>query len=445
MSAAPSTTRRSRAASTRQWTARSVAGIRPHELRGILSQAAYGNVQDLADLFSAMLADHQVRAAVETRLAGVTSAKLKVLPATGGDVELNREVAAFASEVFAASHDFARTTTHGLSNIFYGWSVLEHEWRNVGGVFLSTQQHPVYHRDTRFVNAWELEVRGQGSAGSSTATGASTGSSSWVSISKEPARWIAMHPTTMGLLPPLSGALHAAVWPWLFRKWATIYQQVGLERFANPLLLGRLKQQATDETRAAMSEALAELRGDQVGVVEGEDEIQILEPTRSPADSWKDAIASFDAAIVKAVLGSTLNVEVGAGGGNRATAQSQNTVTIHPRLLADADQWVQRGLVDQWLRPALRFNARLFGGRSVAPPLVILQLTAEAGPQADDLMLRAGALTVDELRESRGWPRWGDERGAAIARDKVVEKQADAWVRSAGQGDDAADEEGRAA
>jgi phage gp29-like protein len=403
-------------------------------------------VQDLADLFSAMIADHQVRAAVETRLAGVTSAKLKVLPATGGDVELNREVAAFASEVFAASHDLARTTTHGLSNVTHGWSVVEHSWRNVGGVFLSTRQHPVFHRDTRFVNAWELEVRAQGSAGSSTTTGASTGSSSWVPISKEPARWIYMTPSTLGMLPPLSGALHAAVWPWLFRKWATIYQQIGLERFANPLLVGRIKGTATDETRADMAAALVELRGDQAGIIEGEDEILLLEPTRSPSDSWRDAIADFDAAITKAILGSTLNTEVASGGGNRATAVSQATVAIHPRLLADADAWVQRGLVDQWLRPALRFNARLFGGRSVPTPLVILQLTAEAGPQADDLMLRAGALTVDELRESRGWPRWGDERGAAIARDKVVEQQTDAWVRSAGQGDDAADEdEGRAA
>ncbi|MCU0677850.1 MAG: DUF935 domain-containing protein, partial [Myxococcota bacterium] len=420
--------RRSRRQTTSQWTRRSVVGIRPHELRAILSQATYGNVQDLADLYEAMLADFQVRAVYETRLDGVASARLKVLPAPGGDVELNKDVAAFSAEQFAAAKDMPRTTQHGLQAVGYGWSVLEHEWRNVGGVFQSVNQHPVFHRDTRFVRAWEIEVRSvDGTGAASASTG---GLGSWVSTAAEPTRWIVHTPTTLGLLPPLAGCLHAATWPWLFRKWATVYQQVGIERFANPLLLGRIKGTATEETRAAMAEALAELRGDQAGIIEGEDEILILEPTRTPSDSWKDAIASYNADIAKAILGSTLNTEVAVGGGNRATAMSQAATAIHPRLLTDAESWVQRGLVDQWLRPALRFNARLFNYRKPPPPLVLLQLTAEAGPQADDLMVRAGAITVDELRESRGWPRWGDARGAAVATDKVVEKQTDAWVRS---------------
>lgn len=431
MSKAPTTTRRSRRQTTTQWTRRSVVGMRPHELRAIIDQAGYGYVQDLADVFSAMLADHQVRAVVETRLAGVASAKLKVLPAPGGDQALNAEVAAFTTELFAAAHDLPRTTAHGLSANYYGWSVLEHEWRNVGGVFQSVNQHPVFHRDCRYTGAWKLEVRGV--------------DGDWIAPEGEPARWIVHTPTTLGQVPPLAGCLHAAAWPWLFRKWAVIYQQIGLERFANPLLLGKIKNQATDETRRAMADALAELRGDQVGIIEGDDEVQILEPTRAPSDSWRDAIADFDAAITKAILGSTLNTEIAAGGGNRATAVSQASVAIHPRLLTDADSWVQRGLVDQWLRPALRFNARLFKMKVVPMPTVLLQLTAEAGPQVDDLMLRAGAVSIDELRESRGWPRWGGERGAEVARDRVVEKQTDAWVRSAGQGGDDDDAEGEAA
>lgn len=420
---APEGARRSRRQTTSQWMRRSMVGIRPHELRAIIEQAKYGHVADLADLYEAMLADFQVRAVYETRLDGVASARLKVLPAPGGDPELNKDVAAFAAEQFAAARDFPRTTQHGLQAVGYGWSALEHEWRNLGGVFYSVNQHPVFHRDTRFVRAWELEVRGV--------------DQTWIPVTEEPARWIVHTPTTLGLIPPVAGCLHAAAFPWLFRKWATIYQQVGIERFANPLLLGRIKQQATDETRAAMAEALAELRGDQAGIIEGEDEITILEPTRTPSDSWKDAIASYNADIAKAILGSTLNTEVALGGGNRATAMSQAAIAIHPRLLTDAESWVQSGLVDQWLRPALRFNARLFNYRKVQPPVVLLQLTAEAGPQVDDLMVRAGAVKIDELRESRGWPRWGPEGGGdAIATDKVVEKQTDAWVKSAGHSED---------
>lgn len=426
MTTPPGSNRRSAPQRVSQWSRRSVVGMRPQELRAILRQAEYGYVQDLADVFEAMLGDYQVRAVYETRLDGVASAKLKVLPAAGGDQVLNAEVAAFAAEQFAAARDFARTTQHGLQAVGYGWSVLEHEWQNRGGVWQSAQQHPVYHRDTRFVGAWELQVRGR--------------DGEWLSTVAERARWIVHVPTTLGLVPPLAGCLHAATWPWLFRRWAIVYQQIGLERFANPLLLGRLKSQATDETREAMVQALAELRGDQAATIEDGDEIQILEPTRTPADSWGDAIASYNADIAKAILGSTLNTEVALGGGNRATAQSQAGVAIHPRLMTDAESWVQRGLIDQWLRPALRFNAHLFGGRDVPMPQVLLQLTAEAGPQVDDLMLRAAAVTVDEVRESRGWPRWGDERGAAVATDKVVEKQTEAWVRSAGEGDEAADD-----
>lgn len=404
-----------------QWMRRRIAGLTPGELRSILDLAEFGNTVDLADVFEEMLSDSQVRAALETRLDGVASAKLKVLPAPGGDQGLNAEVAAFTTELFAAARDPEQTTIHGLTKTAYGWSVQEHAWAQRGGVWVSTDQQAVYARDVRFGLGWAPEIRTDGGE--------------WVQTTKEPARWLVHTGSLIGLTPPKSGVLYAALWPWLFKRWATVYQQVGLERFANPLLLGIVEEGARENVIEEMLQALADLRGDQAGVIKKDQDVRLVEPSSRPNDTWQGAIGNFDAAIVKAVLGSTLNTEVGSGGGNRATADSQGKIAIHPRLVTDAASWAKRGLVDQWVRPALRFNRRLFGYRQVEPPIVYFQLTQEAGPQVDDLMLRARAATVDELRESRGWPRWGAENGGdERVSDQVVEKQAEAWIRSAGQG-----------
>lgn len=131
-----------------------------------------------------------------------------------------------------------------------------------------------------------------------------------------------------------------------------------------------------------------------------------------------------DADISKAVLGSTLNVEVGDTGGNRALGESQSDTTIAPRW-ARSSALLANTIERQLFQPFLELNRHHFGGHVLVPSL-LFHIT-DVDPEVDQLLVDKGACTYDELRRSRKLEPWGKEKGGDV-RIPAATTPADATV-----------------
>lgn len=241
-------------------------------------------------------------------------------------------------------------------------------------------------------------------------------------------KYIVHMPRLLPNYPMVSGLFMDIMRPWFVKNWATKFALSGAELAGNPRMLGTLGNDASDEARDALFNALASLTGDSIGVVAGGAGIEILDPKmQGQGGVWEMLLKRCDAAISKAVLGSTLNVEVGDTGGNRALGESQSDTTIAPRWTRSA-KLLANTIERQLFQPFLELNRHHFGGHVFVPDLV-LHIT-DVDPEVDSVIVDAGAVTVDELRRSRKLEPLGAERGGDV-RIEAKTMPADATIYKA--------------
>jgi len=224
-------------------------------------------------------------------------------------------------------------------------------------------------------------------------------------------KYIVHLPRILPNYPQAAGLFRALIRPWFIKNWVMKFMLAGAELAGNPRYLGTLPadSSAPDEVRQALYDALQTLSADSVGVVSGGSSIEILDPKmQGTGGVWEMVIKLCNAEISKAVLGSTLNVEVGDTGGNRSLGESQADMTMAPRWHASA-ALVGNTLSDQLLRPFLTLNRHLWGGH-VFVPKVLLHIS-EDEPQISDIAVQKGAVEFDELRRSCRLEPWGPEKG----------------------------------
>ena len=225
-------------------------------------------------------------------------------------------------------------------------------------------------------------------------------------------KYIVHLPRILSNYPQASGIFRTLIRPWFVKNWCVKYMLAGAELAGNPRMLGKLPDDssAPAEVRDALYAAIQSMAADSVGVVSGGSTIEILDPKMQGAGGiWDSVIKMMNAEISKAVLGSTLNVEVGDSGGNRSLGESQADMTIAPRWHASAGL-VGASLSAQLLRPFLTLNRHLWGGH-VFVPQVRLHIS-EDEPAITDIAVTSGVVTVDELRRAcRLEPRGADKGG----------------------------------
>jgi phage gp29-like protein len=392
-----------------RWVRQSVVGLTPGRLAGIISDAERGHLEDWADVAETMLReDPHIRSVYETYIRGVIASDLRFEPAD--DSELAQRAADFCADAWARVRGSERTLEHLLhgEGVFAG--VVEHDWNPVrteyGTAWLSTQQHRVQPRDVRFASDWSVEVR-------TWETGVGLGYE-WLRTDDEPNAWMIHVPGGVGLPPQLAGVLLACAWSWLFKKWAINFRQQALERLASPIVVGSSVASAHEEARAAFLSALEDLSANGAIVLEGGQGIELLKASTSGADEWNAAIRHYEDECSKAILGSTVNVEGSSTGGNgsRAVADSQDDVTITPRLIASAKRLAET-VRHQFCAPTLQINARLFGGQMPPMPEPRFVLEREPEPVITQLHVDGGVVSRNELRASAGLEPWDAEQGGA--------------------------------
>lgn len=404
-----------RAASPRDWGAKNLRGTTPKQAVQILDKLRRGDMEDFQDLVAHMLqTDAHLRSVYETLLRSIVASPLRFDLGRGPGREESAEAAAeFARSSVENAKRFERTTMHLAHGAGTGVAVVEQHWGRVRGAWRVTGHTVIPPRDTRFADDWVVEVR------SYEGEGRRRRDEKWIRTDAEPLRWIVHVPGSVGLAPHLSGLLLPCVWPYTLKRWATTYAIQTLERFAQPLLIAKLDENATDKTFRDMLKELQALANNSVGVISARAEVEVVNSQSGQAGTaHAQYIKEFEAQQTKALLGSTLNIEVGDTGGNRALGESQAEQTNLPRLRSIGDSLAET-LSERWFNPEICLNTHLFNGQEPPLPEPYFELTQEEPPEVSDLAVDIGGVTVDEVRESLGLEPFGQDGGGSRRATRV--------------------------
>jgi len=383
-----------------------LASLQPGELSAILSRAESGDVRDFADLCDRMTSfDGHIRANYGTRIAQVGGAAWDITPGESSDPArqaVAEDGARFAARALGDLDVFEQASVDLLDGIGVGWAVVEIDWGTVEGAEVPVDLRWLHPRRFTFGSQWEIRLTDTGWASDYQG----------IPLSDYPDKFIVHKPRLRGAYPGTAGVLRACAWPYLFRRWTTEFALRGFEKFAWPTLVAKVQRGAGEEVRAAMKDALRDAANDHYLVTEVDQSVEMLETLVKDAGSYGSLDESLKAEIAKAILGSTDQsepIKVGAW----KSVESRKGTTVDSRAAIDEYQ-LRRTVRGQLLEPMMRFNAALFGGVVPPTPEIRWQISGTRSPISQPA-ITAGAVTLDELREREGLPRWGGERGARIA------------------------------
>lgn len=410
-----------------QWIA-SVSTERQREwatIDGWIRQAKLGTTEFFADFATTMLEQDDALASVyRTYTATLGAAKRTItVDPTAAEPDIAAEQARWCEAMLAGFEEIDRIITLLAGADYMGWSVFEILWERrgpfmmpVGLVWIHpdrirwTQRFEPYlwDRGLAWQRARDLGLKFVQVGAEPDAIGG--GVNDMMGIGLVVGKFVVHTPMVLPTYPMASGLAMAAVRAFYKKKWATVFELGAAEIAGSPRMLGKMTEQSNVTARNELFDALKSLSADSVGVVSGGSDIEILDPHAEGSGGTFDNIQTkSDASYSKLFLGSTLNVEVGDTGGNRALGESQKDTTIVPRWRACATS-IASTFRTQLFKPALEANRHLWGGR-VYPPIMDIVIS-ENVPEITSDMLSAGVkVTQDEARASLGLPPLGPDRG----------------------------------
>lgn len=389
---------------------RSFAGFGIEDVARVEAAMRRGETEEWSNLFcDRLLADPHVQSVVETRIEAVASAEIVVEPGrlkNSVDGTPFRGVSESSSEVVAdvvREHiidgipELESLIHHMLYGRAHGWAVAELNWHRVDGWWVP-RPLPVRFPDTQYKDDWSLAVR----------THDPDGQSEWIDVDAERDRWCVHEVRKAGKQPVISGDLYACLRPWVYQKWVEFFLLTGLEKQGNGMLYGVSPENAAQEARDALLEGLEMFSADHVGAFENNVQVGVLQ-SAIDSGAYQLMMGHLKDSITKSILGSTLNTEIGAAGGNRAAAESQGGMTMLPRFMADA-RAVSRSLERDVIEPFLRFNATRFAGAPVAPS-ISFKLTQDEPIEINETALKTGLIKADQYLQSIGLEPLGPDAG----------------------------------
>ena len=399
------------------WISGMVRGeIRWAQIEAITRNAEMGLTEQWGDLTRRMLkSDAHIASTVRTYIAAVAGGRRELI-ARDVDPEL-KAIAVSQAEACEAMlnglPDFERSIAEMIDADFVGYSGQEIMWEPRGEWLWPYALEWLHPGRFRFSQSFTAYLWDNGRAvskarelGLSNADDGIDG----LGLPLLPNKYMMHMPRIIPDYPQASGLFLALLRPWWVKSFCVKFMLAGAEIAGNPRMLGVMSDQGSpDAVRLELYNALQQMSADSIGIVSGGSSVQILDPKMQGNGSIWDMVIKFcDAAISKAVLGSTLNVEVGDAGGNRSLGESQADMTIAPRWSASATL-VCNTIESQLLRPFLELNRHLWGGHVFVPQMLI-HIT-EDEPSVDDLVINAGIVTKDQLLRSRKLPPLGKEKG----------------------------------
>ena len=407
----PPVARAVKASGIRRWQGADMAGVTPKRVLQIIKGARRGHLEPLFDLFAYVLeTDAHTRGVYETLLQNVVGSPLRF-----DETESDERVVEFQRQSLKSLKGYERAMMHLAHAHGIGLAICEKEWGRVEGALRVVDLHPIDPRDTKFDDDWTPMVRSHGDK------------SGWIRTDDEPLRWIVHVPGAVGLRPQMAGILIPCLTPWVLKKFATIYSVQTLERFAAPLIIASVTENATDDVLDQLIDDLENITATSAGAIRAGGGIEVISSAAGQAGAaHKVYIELFESQITQGVHGSNLNADGGQGAGSYALGKSQAETTILPRIVSIADKLAET-MRDQWFGQELDQNAHRFGGNTPNPAAPMFELLQDAPPVITDTHVNAGVVTVNELRASAGLEPLEGESGNRIV--TPVAKSAPAFSR----------------
>lgn len=348
-------------------------GLTPQRVLRVFRESEAGCLRELADLYDDLIeSDAHLRAAFESRIKSVSGKEIQIH--AGADDEASKAAAdALENALDDLELGLVNNIEHLLEAPFKGWSATEIEWGMRDGLWVPVAFDDVSHRRFNFnPRTGEILLSMPGNLAG--------GDSLWQD------KWIVSRARHSNLAR--AGLFRTATWWALFKRLSMRDWIVFAERFGIPHAIGYYQDEATEEARTALEQALKDLGEGGHAVLHELTKIVFADVSQRSGDtsSVHPAILDrCDAEISKLISGATLISQTG-GPGSFALGRVHADRAFSLEL-ADAAhlQRVWRRFV---AKPFVQFNG--FTDAGAKPPRLVIRKFQEIDPK--DLMEIAAQL-----------------------------------------------------
>ena len=385
-----------------------------NQLDGIRKNAELGLTEYWGDLTRRMLAtDSHIYSTYTTYIAAIAGARREVVPAMvdPGNQEIADAQAQLCERMFDSLPNPEKSIGEALDGDFTGWAVLEIMWEPRGEWMWPTELIWVHPDRIRFSLKFEpyLWDRGYAAQRARELGLNEVQDLAGLGLALPQNKYIVHIPRLLPNYPMTSGIFMSCMRPWWVKNQVIKSWLAGAEVAGNPRMIGKILDQAdTGAARNALYQAIQNLAAESVGVLGPNAELEIIDPKMGTDNVWSAQIDLQNAEISKAILGSTLNVEVGDTGGNRALGESQMDTTIKPRWNRSANL-VGNTFSQSLFKPFLMLNRHLFGGHVFVPKLKLH--ISEDIPMITDKAVDSGIVRRNDLRRACRLEPFSKEEG----------------------------------
>jgi len=343
----------------REWAEHPSRGLTPQRLHRILEDAEQGNLVAQADLFTDMEEkDGHIYAEMSKRKSAILTLGWEIVEPVNADAQEKKHTAMLREWVDAIP-DFEDALLAMMDAVGHGFAALEIAWQRCGSVWLpaSLDYRPQRWFQTLMHDGNTLRLR----------DGTAHGQMLW------PFGWVVhKHRARSGMLPR-AGLHRTLAWPYLFKNYGVRDLAEFLEIYGLPLRLGKYPSGATDQEKATLLRAVAEIGHNAAGIVPEGMLIEFQSAAQGTHDPFAAMIDWCERTQSKVILGGTLTSQADGASSTNALGNVHNEVR-HDLLASDARQvaasitrdliWPLRALnvpgANPMRSPAFVFDVRRF-------------------------------------------------------------------------------------
>jgi len=307
----------------REWSEHPSRGLTPQRLHRILEDAEQGNLVAQADLFTDMEEkDGHIYAEMSKRKRAILTLDWEIVEPPNADAREKAETTKLR-EWFEALPDFEDVLLDLMDALGHGFAALEIAWEQVGKLWLpkALEHRPQRWFQTLLHDGNALRLR----------DGTAAGQELW------PFAWVVhKHKARSGYLTR-AGLHRTLAWPYLFKNYSVRDLAEFLEIYGLPLRLGKYPAGATEQEKATLLRAVAEIGHNAAGIVPEGMLIEFQNAAQGTHDPFHSMTDWCERTQSKVILGGTLTSQADGKTSTNALGDVHNEVR-HDLLVSDARQ-----------------------------------------------------------------------------------------------------------
>ncbi|BBF86287.1 Mu-like prophage FluMu protein gp29 [Aquitalea magnusonii] len=308
---------------TREFAEHPSRGLTPQKLHHILEEAEQGQLAAQADLFTDMEEkDAHIFAEMSKRKRAILTLDWRIAPPRNASAAEKKQ-AEQLQEWLTDLPDWDDVLLDCLDGIGHGFSALEIAWQRLGSDWLpqSLTQRPQRWFQTLPHDGNALRLR-DGST-----EGAEPWKFGWV---------IHKHKAKSGYLTR-AGLHRVLAWPYLFKNYSVRDLAEFLEIYGLPLRVGKYPAGATNQEKATLLRAVAEIGHNAAGIIPDGMLIEFQNAAQGSEEPFEAMIGWCERSQSKAILGGTLTSQADGKSSTNALGNVHNEVR-HDLTVSDARQ-----------------------------------------------------------------------------------------------------------